>query len=245
MIFEMAASTSHHQLCPDSSRLLAEEAKKQHNIEAITLKALPDVSPESKPENMEDDWIANFCDKCRLISDEQMQSLWARILAGEANSPGKFSKRTVNPWALGKSDATLFSQLCSFVFVIGFPTDLVFDLNPKIYNDAGIYFGGVDHLEGAGLLHVNVLFGYARRGLGQKGFVHYFDSPVWVEFPQEQKEGNQLNLGRVLLTRVAWNWHPSLEHNHEGFCGLCERAVEELGHHHRTEGRRGDGTKCD
>lgn len=25
-----------------------------------------------------------------------MQTLWARILAGEANAPGKFSKRTVN-----------------------------------------------------------------------------------------------------------------------------------------------------
>ena len=29
-------------------------------IEAITLKALPDVSPESSPENVEDDWIADF-----------------------------------------------------------------------------------------------------------------------------------------------------------------------------------------
>jgi hypothetical protein len=105
------------------SRLFAEEAKKQHNIEAITLKALPDVSPESRPEDVEDDWIANFFDKCRLISDEQMQSLWARILAGEANSPGKFSKRTVNlVGSLDKSDAMLFSQLCGFVFVIGLPT---------------------------------------------------------------------------------------------------------------------------
>jgi hypothetical protein len=69
------------------SRLFAEEAKKQHNIEAITLKALPDIKSDSLPENVEDDWIANFFDKCRLISDEQMQSLWARILAGEANSP--------------------------------------------------------------------------------------------------------------------------------------------------------------
>ena len=70
------------------SRLFAEEAKKQHNIEAITLKALPDIKPESQPKNVEDDWIINFFDKCRLISDEQMQSLWARILAGETNSPG-------------------------------------------------------------------------------------------------------------------------------------------------------------
>jgi hypothetical protein len=75
-------------------------------------KALPEVSPEAKPESMEDDWIANFFDKCRLISDEEMQSLWARILAEEANASGRFSKRTVDlVGTLDKSDALLFAQL--------------------------------------------------------------------------------------------------------------------------------------
>jgi len=60
------------------SRLIAEEAKKQHNIEAITIKALPDLKPDAKPENVQDDWITNFFDECRLISDEEMQSLWQR-----------------------------------------------------------------------------------------------------------------------------------------------------------------------
>jgi len=156
-------------------RLFAEEGKKQHNIEAITLKALPDVSPGSRPEDVEDDWIANFFDKCRLISDEQMQSLWARILAGEANSPGKFSKRTVNlVGSLDKSDATLFSQLCGFVFEIGGPTALIFEFDHKIYNDAGINFHVLDHLESTGLLHLNSIGGYARRVSGQKGYVQYF-----------------------------------------------------------------------
>ena len=35
---------------------------------------------------MEEDWIANFFDKCRIVSDSEMQSLWARVLAGEANA---------------------------------------------------------------------------------------------------------------------------------------------------------------
>ena len=136
------------------SRLFAEEAKKQHNIEAITLKVLPDIRPESQPENVEDDWIADFFDKCRLISDEEMQSLWARILAGEANSPGKFSKRTVNlVGSLDKSDAMLFSQLCGFVFMIGNPTPLIYDLSHKIYTDAQVNFSSVAHLESTGLIH--------------------------------------------------------------------------------------------
>jgi Protein of unknown function (DUF2806) len=43
-----------------------------------------------------DDWITNFFDKCRIVSDEEMQQIWAKVLAVEANKPGTYSKRTVN-----------------------------------------------------------------------------------------------------------------------------------------------------
>jgi len=71
-------------------RFLEEEGKKQQNIEDITSKALPDVAENSTPEKIENDWLTNFFDKCRLISDEGMQKLWAKVLAGEANMPGHF-----------------------------------------------------------------------------------------------------------------------------------------------------------
>jgi len=77
-------------------RFLEEEAKKQSNIEAVTRKALPLLSEGSCPQNVEDDWITNFFDKSRIVSDEDMQRLWSGVLAGEANNPGTFSKRTVN-----------------------------------------------------------------------------------------------------------------------------------------------------
>jgi Protein of unknown function (DUF2806) len=69
-------------------RFLEEEAKKQKNIEDITRKALPLLNPDSQPNEIENDWIVNFFDRCRLISDNDMQKLWSRVLAGEANSPG-------------------------------------------------------------------------------------------------------------------------------------------------------------
>ena len=104
------------ELYKDSSQ---EEAKKQSNIEEITAKALPQVDENAQPQNMEDDWITNFFDKCRLISDEEMQILWSKVLAGEANSPGTYSKRTVNfLGSLDKSDAFLFQSLCNFCWSI-------------------------------------------------------------------------------------------------------------------------------
>jgi len=96
-------------------RFLEEEAKKQSNIEAITRNALPLLEDKSEPQNVADDWITNFFDKSRIVSDGDMQHLWSRILAGEANAPGAFAKRTVNLLAdLDKGDAELFMHLCGF-----------------------------------------------------------------------------------------------------------------------------------
>src|SRR5262245_8342390 len=68
-------------------RLIAEQAKQQENIENITREALNDLNDDAHPEKMDDDWIANFFDRAKLVSDEEMQSLWARLLAEEANTP--------------------------------------------------------------------------------------------------------------------------------------------------------------
>src|ERR1051325_1274205 len=100
-------------------RFLEEEAGKQSNIEEITNKALPLLKETSSPQDVEDDWITNFFDKCRIISDGEMQKLWSRVLASEANNPGAFAKRTVNLLAdLDKSDAELFTRLCGFVWTV-------------------------------------------------------------------------------------------------------------------------------
>lgn len=181
-------------------RFLMEEAKKQNNIETIISKALPEVSEQSKPEQVEDDWITNFFDKCRLISDEEMQKLWAKILAGEANSPGKFSKRTIDLLAsLDKHDGMLFANLCSFNFDLGDPLPLVYDTKDHIYTDRGINFETLSHLESIGLIQFNNLADYLRVDLNPKGFALYFGTPVYFEFPQPSNR--DLRLGKVILTQ--------------------------------------------
>ena len=56
-------------------RWVQEEANKQSNIEAITQKALPLLEEKSSPQTVENDWITNFFDKCRIVSDDDMQTL--------------------------------------------------------------------------------------------------------------------------------------------------------------------------
>src|SRR5437867_7427205 len=163
-------------------RFLMEEAKKQHNIESIIGKALPEVGPNAKSEQVEDDWIANFFDKCRLISNEQMQTLWAKILAGEANSPGKFSKRTVGLLAsLDKADATMVSTLCGFACSISRQlVPVIYDYSHEIYSKHGISFSLLSHLESIGLIRLDLgqNFMYFINGLERTTVVDYFGEVI-------------------------------------------------------------------
>lgn len=188
-------------------RFFEEEAKKQFNIEAITQKALPLLEENSKPQNVADDWITNFFDKSRIVSDGDMQQLWSRILAGEANAPGTFSKRTVNLLAdLDKGDAEMFMRLCGFCWVIGNLTPLVFDLKLEMYLRRGISFDSLAHLESLGLVRFDNIGGFLRLGLPKNVKVFYYGKSVNLALPADKD--NQMILGRVILTRAGQQLAP-------------------------------------
>ncbi len=135
------------------TRMVREEGKKQENIENITAKAIPNLSFDAKPENVENDWLSHFFDRCRLISDEQMQSLWANILGGQANKPGSFSKRTIDLVAtFDKSDAEMFSKFCTYVWMIGGAIPVIEDLDKEVFKKAGVTFAMLTHLDNIGLI---------------------------------------------------------------------------------------------
>ncbi len=135
-------------------RFVDEETRKQINMENISLKALPLVDDESTPEDVENDWITYFFEKCRLISDEKMQQLWAGVLSGEANSPGTFSKRSIDILSsFSQQDAFLFSSLCNFEWLIDDQRiPIVFDLKDRIYHDQNINYENLMHLSNIGLI---------------------------------------------------------------------------------------------
>lgn len=188
-------------------RFLEEEAKKQSNIESITQNALPLLEEKSAPQNVADDWITNFFDKSRIVSDGEMQGLWSRVLAGEANEPGAFAKRTVNLLAdLDKEDATLFTRLCGFGWMISNVCPLVFDVQAIIYNDHDITFHSLSHLESLGLIQFENLAGFRRLRLPKIATVFYYGQPVTLTFPKDSD--NELDLGKVLLTRAGQQLAP-------------------------------------
>ena len=166
-------------------RFVEEETKKQINIEQITSKALPLLEHNSKPEEIENDWITDFFDKCRLVSDQEMQSLWSKVLSGEANKPGSYSKRTVNFISyLDKSEAMLFSKLCGYGCQIGQFIPIIYDVQHEIYNKNGIDFITLSNLESIGLIKFDDVAGFQLLKLPKTFSILYYEQPIKLEMPK-------------------------------------------------------------
>ncbi len=188
-------------------RFIEEEAQRQKNMEDITAKALPQLSDTSNPNSVNDDWIMNFFDKSRIVSDGQMQDLWSRVLAGEANSPGTYSKRTVNFLSdLDKTDAEMFSRLCDFGWIIGNMVPLVFDPKAEIYRQHGIDFGSLIHLDSIGLIQFDSIGGFRKIDLPKRFGVIYYGQILMLQTKNDKER--DLKVGKVLLTKIGQELAP-------------------------------------
>lgn len=137
------------------SRFVQEEARAQQNMEDVVEGATRYLKEEAKPEAMDDDWLTHFFGKSRQVSNKEMQDLWSRILAGEANRAGSFSKRTVDfVSTVSKSEADDFSRLCQFVWRIdGNPQPLIYNYKSGICGKNGMNFAVLANLDSLGLIH--------------------------------------------------------------------------------------------
>jgi hypothetical protein len=157
---------------------------------------------------IEKDWLAHFFDRCKLVSETELQSVWARLLAGEANQPGSFSKRTVEAIAvLDKHDAHLFTALCGFVWHYEDEAHpIVFDTGSEIYRERGIRFETLLHLKNIGLISYDADNAFRSLGHPKHGRVSYFGRVLCIEFPEEKD--NQCEIGEVMFTRMGAELFP-------------------------------------
>ena len=148
------------------------------NLVNILSKALPMLDESADPSLVSDDWIANWRDKARLFSHDEMRLLWAQLLASETNSPGSKSRKSVNVLAdLEPEDARLFRALSDFrllrIRTLPFtfpgappaarsrfntapnpPILVVLEPQNELYSARGVDFESLAHLESLGLVNV-------------------------------------------------------------------------------------------
>jgi hypothetical protein len=100
------------------ARLIHQESTGQANVEQVVAKThalLKDVEPENVSDDPVDpDWINQYFGHIPRVSNDQMQGIWAKLLAGEIVRPGSFSLRTLEiVKKLSGSEARIFQDLCA------------------------------------------------------------------------------------------------------------------------------------
>lgn len=142
--------TNPEQLIQRSNyRLQYQQAKKEHNIESVigkTVLELGDKISESTDE-VDEDWYTRFFETVEDISDEQVQSLWARILAGEVLKPRTYSYRLLSVLRnISKNELDIILKIAPLVC-----GDVI--LNEKIsLSNKGITSQDISILEDMGIL---------------------------------------------------------------------------------------------
>lgn len=102
-------------------KVLFQEERRCRNISDVVQKSL-DMAGDGRVDDHDPDhdWTARFFNYVQDVSSEEMQLLWAKVLAGEANRPGSTSIRTLAILRdLDKDTAALFRRLSSISVSIG------------------------------------------------------------------------------------------------------------------------------
>ena len=184
----------------------------QGNINSIVCKA-DGMRPPGGAQIFHDinkEWTADYIEKSKNCSNEEMQDIWAQILAGEATKPGSFSKKTVAiVSAMDKEDAELFAVFCQFVWTRidkdgDILTPMIYDVRDELYKKEGINHSALVGLVAAGLISKGISLRTRTRPDEYTGPVKrkYFDTTVALT-PTKREDGYYVSLGKYGLTKYG------------------------------------------
>ena len=80
-----------------TQRIEYQEQKRLSNVSSVVRDAANELGDKEVPDHEPDhDWTARFFDCVQDVTSEDMQKIWSRILAGEVESLGRTSLRTLD-----------------------------------------------------------------------------------------------------------------------------------------------------
>lgn len=193
-------------------RTINSQARKQRNIDSITIKAAKEIDSQENNdiELLDEDWINHFFSQCENISDDMMQGLWSRVLTAEAQKSGSFSKRTLNFLStLDKRDAELITNLGSTVWnQHNSPLPIVFSYEDEAIQKLGLDYDSLRHLESIGVITLGTM-NYSVQFEKDYGYFTYYGKTVMMKIGTTRKntfmpkKQNSVDIGMVLLTNIG------------------------------------------
>lgn len=117
----------------------------EHAAEELDDKEVPDREPDH-------DWTARFFDCVQDVSSEHMQRLWAKVLSGEVESPGRTSLRTLETLRnMTQREAEVFERIAPYVI----DNEFVFCDRDFIETCENLRYPKLLHLKECGLLNID------------------------------------------------------------------------------------------
>lgn len=222
------------------NRRLAQEVRRQGNLEAIVQQADTILSAQKvppAPEPVNPDWTARMLSSAEDVSDDSMRVLWARILAGEVTKPGSYSLRAIETVKnLSKQEAAQFNTLCS----IGFRQEatlypMIFDTESAALRALGLNFTVISELEAIGLLRFEPLNGFTAMEVSRALVFTLADGR---EVGVRRDSNAPLRLGKVRLTTTGEQLaHLTVGHPNSNHTADVARTLREDGWHVNYLGR--------
>ena len=130
-----------------------QQKKRMANVQSIVRQSIEQM-PEQVPDTPVDhDWAARFFDNAKDVSNEEMQKLWAKLLAGEVERPGSASLRTLSILReMTQKEAELFARAVNYIFSGTDATAWMFRANASVQALPDISVSELYSLIGAGLV---------------------------------------------------------------------------------------------
>ena len=165
--------------------------------------------PDNEPDH---DWTARFVNDIQDVSSEEMQSLWAKVLAGEVQRPGSTSIQTLSILRnLDQATAKLFEKLCSACILLRPDGNQFIDARvPSLGGNAahnalekyGLGFGNLNVLNEHGLVISDYHCWGDYRNLVKERIPFSFQGRNWVLLPTTERAiAQELKIHGVALTR--------------------------------------------
>ena len=209
-----------------SQRIRFQEEKRHRNIGSVVRQTAELLGDKEVPDQEQDhDWTARFFNYIQDVSSEEMQSLWAKVLAGEIDRTASVSIRGLSILRnLDQATAKLFQRLCSCCVIYIIAGHIEDARVPSLGRNAGenslqkfgLAFGELNILNEHGLIigdynswyDIKMCIGISTPGLGQQNAILRipvrFEDRYWVLVPSNQRTlGSEYRLSGVALTQAG------------------------------------------
>lgn len=188
-----------------NAKKIIKEYSNQNDIVKIAVQSL---LPSAKPQSIDSDWLAQFMDKGRLVSDEQFQILWGNILAEECNQPGSVPKSLLH--IMEQIDTEMAMSFMKIAAIsVYFEEDGIVEYSPIVHVEStpslkqviGVSFDDLVNLQSIGLIEMNFGIldaGYFASAKHEPVKIRYFDEEY--QLPAGEKT---FNVGKVIYTKAG------------------------------------------